>query len=105
MTENDLRIARELKNRISRVAELVDFRVFGSRARGDANEYSDMDIFVEVEQLDKSTERLIHDIAWEVGFDNLIHVSPLIFTRYDVEKSPVRASFIVKNICEEGIVV
>ncbi|MCL5276470.1 MAG: nucleotidyltransferase domain-containing protein [Deltaproteobacteria bacterium] len=103
MTENDTKIAKELKERLLKVAQLVDFRIFGSRARGDADEYSDMDVFIEVEILNKQLKDKIRHIAWEVGFDNLIHVSPLIFTRNEIENSPMRSSPIVKNVNEEGI--
>ncbi len=48
MTEHDLTIARQLKERLDTVVTLVDFRIFGSRARGDADQHSDMDVFVEV---------------------------------------------------------
>ncbi len=47
MTQNDLQTARELKKRVSKLTSLLDFRLFGSRARGDADEFSDMDIFME----------------------------------------------------------
>ena len=40
----DLQTARKLKERVSRLTLLLDFRLFGSRARGDADEDSDMDI-------------------------------------------------------------
>jgi predicted nucleotidyltransferase len=46
MNPIDYKIAQELKTRIAQVAELIDFRVYGSRARGDDDEYSDMDVFV-----------------------------------------------------------
>ena len=39
MTQQDREIAKELKNKLSEVVHLLDFRVFGSRARGDADEY------------------------------------------------------------------
>lgn len=103
LTENDARIARELKKRLSEVTKLVDFKVFGSRARGDADEYSDMDVFVEVEELNRVTKEEIRHLAWEVGFENSIHISPLLFTRYELEDTPVRSSPIVVNIAEEGI--
>lgn len=105
LTENDARVARELKKSLSEIVRLVDFKVFGSRARGDADEYSDMDVFLEVESLDKSLKERISDIAWEVGFENEIVISTLIFTRDEIENSPLRASPIVHNIAEEGVTV
>lgn len=103
MTKRDMEIAKELKEKLSGAVSLVDFRVFGSRARGDQDEYSDMDVFIEVEYLDKKMKKKIRDITWEIGFENSVFISPLIFTRYEIEDSPLRASPIVKNINEEGV--
>jgi len=103
MRENDLRIAEELKQKLSQVVQLLDFRVFGSRARGDADEYSDMDVFIEVERLNPEIREKIEDVIWEVGFENFIVISPLIFTRDEIKNTPLRSSPIVKNITEEGV--
>lgn len=103
MNTRDYEIAKKLKERLSEIVQLRDFRVFGSRARGDADEYSDMDVFIEVEYLDKQLKRRIRDIVWEIGFENSVYISPLIFTRYEIEDSPLRASPLVKNIREEGV--
>jgi predicted nucleotidyltransferase len=81
----------------------VDFSLFGSRAWGDAEEGSDMDVFVEVETLDKNLKERIQDIAWEVGFENCLVIAPLIFTRDELENSPLRSSPIVKAITREGL--
>lgn len=105
MQQKDYETAKELKKRLSEVVNLIDFKVFGSRARGEADEYSDMDIFIEVESLDKELKEKISNITWEIGFENLIVISPLIFTRDEIENSPLRASPIVKNIAEEGVAV
>src|SRR4030066_208622 len=101
MTEKDIAIARELKKRISKIAKAIDFKVFGSRARGDSDEYSDMDVFIEVESLSKELKEKIREIVWEVGFENFIVISPLIFTKDEIEESPLRVSPVVKNIIEE----
>jgi predicted nucleotidyltransferase len=105
MDERDYKIARKLKERLSNIVEIVDFRVFGSRARGVQEEYSDLDVFIEVEYLDKGLKEKVREIVWEEGFENSIYISPLIFTRYEIEDSPLRASPIVKNINEEGVKV
>jgi predicted nucleotidyltransferase len=105
MTERDLNVAGELKAKLSEVVELLDFRVFGSRARGDADEHSDMDVFLEVEYLDRSLRAKVEDIVWEVGFENFIVISPLILTRDEVENSPLRSSPIIQSVTEEGVKV
>jgi len=103
MKQKDIEIAKSLKEELSKIVQLIDFRVFGSRVRGDEDEYSDMDVFLEVESLNKELKEKILDIVWEVGFDNFIVISTLIFTRDEIEKSPLKASPIVKNIVEEGV--
>ncbi|MBI1921268.1 MAG: nucleotidyltransferase domain-containing protein [Geobacter sp.] len=99
----DMLIARELKERVLRIAPLVDFRVFGSRARGNADEYSDLDVFLEFESVDSELEERVSDIAWEIGLENHLVISPLIFSRYEIEVSPLRISQIVKAIEAEGV--
>jgi predicted nucleotidyltransferase len=105
VTDNDYTIARDLKLRLASAVSLVDFRVFGSRARGDSDEYSDMDVFIEVDQLNRSLKERIMDIAWEVGFENFMVIAPLIFSRDELENSPLRSSSIVKAITAEGVAV
>ncbi len=103
MTPRDLEIAAELRRRLAEVVPLLDFRIFGSRARGDADEYSDLDVFIKVERIDREVKEKIEDVIWEVGFNNFIVVSPLIFTRDEIENTALRSSAIVKNITEEGV--
>lgn len=103
MIKEDYIIAKELKEKLSTFISIIDYRVFGSRAKGCADEHSDMDVFIEVENMDKELEEKVNDISWEVGFKNSIYISPLVFTRYEIEDSPLKASSIVKNISEEGV--
>lgn len=103
MTPKDRKIAKKVKERLSEVIQLLDFKVFGSRARGNANEFSDMDIFIEVENLDCKLKESIRDIIWEEGLENSIYISSLIFTRNEIENSPIKVSPILKNIVKEGI--
>ena len=99
----DYKIAQELKTMIAQVVELIDFRVYGSKARGDDDEYSDMDVFVEVLSLDKKIKEDIADISWEVGLKNLLVISPLVFSKDEIENTPLRVSPIVKNIYDQGV--
>ncbi|RPJ16461.1 MAG: nucleotidyltransferase domain-containing protein [Desulfobacteraceae bacterium] len=103
--EHDIQTARELKNRVSKLTPLIDFRLFGSRARGDADEYSDMDIFMEFETIDRELRNTIKNAAWEMTLESGIVVTTLLFSRHEIENSPLRSSPIVRVIMEEGVPV
>ena len=103
MKENDYKILCELKRKLSDKIKLLDMRIFGSRSRGDADEFSDFDVFIETETLDKATKETIKDVTWSVGFKNKVVISPLIFSRRELTNSPLRCSPVVENIIKEGI--
>ena len=103
MQKRDYEIARKLKEKLSELIPLVDFRVFGSRAREDADEYSDMDIFIVIELVNNEQKDIISDLTWEVGFEHFMVISQLVFTKDEIENSPLKASPIIKNILAEGI--
>ena len=105
MIENDLQTARELKKRVSKFKPLIDFRLFGSRARGDADDYSDMDIFMEFETVDRELKNRVKNAAWEMTMETGIVVTTLLFSRYEIEDSPLRSSPIIRVIMEEGITI
>jgi predicted nucleotidyltransferase len=103
MKEKDYVIAKTLKERISGLTRIRDFKVFGSRAREDGDDYSDMDVYIEVENLDESLKRKIRDVAWEVGFEGSIYISIMIFTSHEIHNTPLKASPLVENIERQGI--
>lgn len=104
-TQSDLQTAREFKNRVAKLTPLLDFRLFGSRARGDADEYSDMDIFMEFETVDRELKNMVKNAAWEMTLETGIVVTTLLFSRDEIENSPLRSSPIIRVIMEEGVPV
>jgi len=50
-------IIKELKKRLPEFLTLVDLRVVGSRARGDCEVSSNMDVIIEVENPDRDTKK------------------------------------------------
>jgi len=105
MLQKDRNIALRVKAELSRQADLVEMRVFGSRARGTAEAGSDLDLFIEVESLDRGLKAKLSEIVWEIGFDTGTVISPLFFTRKEIEQTPLRSSFIVESIMAEGVPV
>ena len=105
MKSQDYEIVRKLKEKLFAIVDVVDLRIFGSRASGTADEFSDLDVFLEVPQMDQGLKERIWDAAWEVGLENNRVISILVFTKDEIENSPLRVSPIVINILKEGISV
>ena len=103
LTQKDKLIAEEFKEKLAQVATVLDFRVFGSRARGDNAPESDLDVFLEIRESEKKVLEKISDVAWEVGFSHYTVITPIIFTQDEIENTPLRSSPLVKVIQEEGI--
>jgi uncharacterized protein len=105
MTAADREIARELRQRLAQGVQIEDFRVFGSRVRGEATPESNLDIYLVVTELTPALRRWIDEIAWKVGFDKDRVISTLVTTRRGLEQGPFGAQPVVCTIEREGIPV
>lgn len=105
MREKDIRIVEKFKHLVSQKVKVLELRVFGSRARGDASEYSDLDVLVVVEHLDRSIEKYISECAWEAGFYEDILIMPVAVSLDVVKYSPLSESVFIKNVYREGVAV
>src|SRR4030042_5271908 len=105
MQEKDLRVIEKFKLLVSQKVKVIEIRVFGSRARGDATEYSDLDVLVVVDHLDHTVEKYISDCAWEAGFPEDIIIMPIAISVDTLKNSPIRESGFIKNIYREGVAV
>jgi predicted nucleotidyltransferase len=80
--------------------------LFGSRARGDADPYSDMDVLVVLEGSPSEKDfDYISDCAWEAGFERGIVLIPVVFTRDEWENSPQRFSLLARAVEAEGVLL
>jgi len=105
MHERDLRIVEKFKRLVLQKVKVVELRVFGSRARGDATEESDLDVLVVLDYLDHSIEKYISECAWEVGFHEDVLIVPAVVSMDAVKHSPLSESVFIKNVYREGVAV
>ena len=105
MKKTNIIIGNELKTRIKKICDVLDVKIFGSRVKGKADKYSDLDIFIEVKELNCELKDKIYDIVWEIGFENSVFISPIIFTKDEIENTPLGKSPLLMNIQKEGITI
>ena len=85
--------------------DLVEVKLFGSKARGDAREDSDVDVLVIISSGDWRICDVVYGIATDILLETEVCISPKVISRkeynhlYDMENS------FIKNVIREGITV
>ena len=100
LSARDARIALNVKRRLSEITKVKRLVVYGSRARGRATKYSDLDLYIELNaKVNSGLRRRIREIAWEVSLDSGVVISTL------VASDSLKGQPILKAIQAEGIPV
>lgn len=100
LSARDARIALKVKRRLSEITDVKKLVVYGSRARGKATRYSDLDLYIELNtKVNPGLRRKIREIAWEISLDSGVVISTL------VASDRLKGQPILKAIKAEGIPV
>jgi predicted nucleotidyltransferase len=82
---------------------LVEVRLFGSRARGDSQPDSDIDIALIVEADRAQAEDIAIDIAFDVNVASDIYISPRVIERSVLSHPVWRTTGFVQALEREGV--
>jgi len=93
--------ASELRERYGEAVHRV--RLFGSFARGEAHEESDVDLAVVLEEADFDIRRKVIDLATDIGMPHDVRLSPTVFDRATWDKWRAQERRIVMDIEREGV--
>ena len=93
--------ASELRRRFAEQVLMV--RVFGSYARCEADEDSDVDIAVVLADVDPHRRASVIDLATEIGMPRDLQLSPTVFDRTTWEKWRSQERALAVDIEREGV--
>jgi len=101
-----LQIIRYIKKTLRKVAPTAEVILYGSEARSEAREESDIDLLILVDK-EKITNQDIINITYplydlESLFNYKISISPLVYTRNQWYNPPFRTPFYI-NVMNEGV--
>jgi len=102
-----LKIAKKFADAVHDLVPGAVVKLFGSAARGEMEDLSDIDIYVELpdaEAADPVREK-INDLAWEVGFAHDRVIQSVIYQKSEIWESPLRSSPFIKAVTQEGILL
>jgi predicted nucleotidyltransferase len=92
---------RELRERVGQQfgPRLVELRLFGSRARGEGRDDSDLDVLICLRELSREDRRIVQDLAFDLELEQGLVISPLLA---DAAQWPTD-SFLSQAIAREGL--
>lgn len=81
----------------------VGLSLFGSYARGEANETSDLDVLVVVDQVTGDARKIVADVAAMFYAEHGLLVNPILFERGEYERRLAAGHPLLRTIVAEGI--
>jgi len=104
--KQERKVLDKFKTLLLKQVSLDKLILFGSRARGDAGRYSDIDVVVVLkDDADEQDFDYVSDCAWEAGFEYGIVIVPVVFTKNEWENGPERYSLLAQAVEKEGVLI
>jgi predicted nucleotidyltransferase len=94
------------KELINRFGTEVELRIFGSVARGDYREYSDIDILVVLPVVvNNAVEEQVFDLAYDIELEYGLVIGTIVYSKEFWYSARAAAMPLYKNIQREGLSV
>ncbi len=105
LSDLEKKAVREIKEKVTALAgnRLRGIYLFGSKARGDYDPESDVDLAIIIEDLDRSMKRKVIDIVVEIETEYVVVISSLVMSWKDFLDLKERERRIALDIEREGI--
>ena len=103
LTDNERQALKVLRELLSGKYQVLDFRLFGSKARGEGRPDSDLDVMIELPVNDPAIVADIDDIIYRINLDHDVFISAVIFGKDEIEEGPMSEAPIYKTIQREGV--
>ena len=103
LVENEERALKELREELFAKYRIVDIRLYGSKAKGEGREDSNLDIMIEIPEYDRAMVAEIDDIIYRINLEHDVFISALVLGKDEVEEGPMSEAPIYKVIQREGV--
>lgn len=78
-------------------------KLFGSKARGDSDRESDIDVLIVLEDYDRKSRNAIYDLCYDLSVDFSVVLAPVIYTRKEFESNLTRATTFYQALAREAV--
>lgn len=82
---------------------LIEIKLFGSRARGDARADSDIDVLIITKSSEWRVNDVIYAIATDILLDDGVAISPKVLSEMDYRRLIKTGAAFAANVAKEGV--
>lgn len=85
--------------------DLLELKLFGSRARGTGHEHSDLDVLVVVAPPWRARDRRHRIVDWasDIGADHHVQIAPMVWTQEMLDDLDRRGRLIARDLARDGV--
>jgi predicted nucleotidyltransferase len=102
LTENEEKVLSDVATSLKRDFAAIAVTLYGSAARGEMDQFSDLDLFVVLPRVDWEIEKKIGALCFDAGLDLGRVVSTLCVSQNELQNTPLRSDPLVLNVQREG---
>lgn len=95
----------ELKAEISMKYELLWIKIIGSKARGDFDKESDIDIVIVLKEVNWNIEKDIYELCFYIGLKYDVLIFPIIYSKRESDDKLIKATPFFSAVEKEGILI
>lgn len=102
---NELEALSKLKVALARDFMFVELRLFGSKARGDSDPESDIDVLIVLEDINREIRKSVSVLCCDLGIDHHVVLTPILYSLAELNSGRTRITPFYRNVAREGVPV
>jgi len=105
LNENEEAAIKEFSNtlKIKYGNKIKSIRLYGSKVRGDSDKFSDIDLFILVDEKNAKIRQFILDTAYELNLKYDVILSVIIYDEKGFNNPITQITPFIKNVIKEGV--
>jgi predicted nucleotidyltransferase len=105
LAPNESAALKKLKDALVRGFRLLELRLFGSKARGDSDPESDIDVLIVLENYDWEIEKAVSRLCFDINIEYGVLLVPVLYSRAEYESDLTKVTPFYQNVRKEGVLV